>query len=59
MPPLAKVSVAVGHEPLMGEMVSVRVTAMPKVSPVAGETVNVPEPLAGVTVSVAIAEPEA
>ena len=59
VPPVANVSVAVGQAPSIGETVSVRVTAMPKVSPVAGETVNVPEPLAGVTVSVAIAEPEA
>ena len=59
VPPLANVTVAVGQTPLTGAMVSMRVTVMPKVSPVAGEAVSEPDALAGETVSVAVAEPEA
>ena len=58
-PPLANVIVDVGHAPLMGAMDSVRVTVMPKVSPVAGDAESVPLAVAGVTVSVAVALPAA
>ena len=58
-PPLAKVTVAVGQTPLTGAMDSVRVTVMPKVSPDAGDAVSVPAEVTALTVSVAVAVPEA
>jgi hypothetical protein len=59
VPPLANVTVAVGQSPLTGAIVSVSVTVVPKVAPVAGEAVSEPDALAGLTVSVAVAEPDA
>ena len=58
-PPLAKVTVEVGQVPLMGETVSVSVTAIPKVSPVVGEAVSVPFAVPCRTVSVAVGAGEA
>ena len=56
--PVVKLTREVGQAPLMAGTVSVSVTVAPKVSPVAGEAVSVPEALAGLTVSAAVAEPE-
>ena len=53
-PPLAKVTVEVGQTPLIGAMVSVRVTGAPNVSPVLGVAMRVPVAEAGPTTSVAV-----
>jgi hypothetical protein len=54
VPLLAKVTVAVGQTPLIGEIVSVSVTGEPKVSPVAGVAARTPVTEAGLTVSTAV-----
>jgi hypothetical protein len=54
VPPLAKVAAEVGQAPLIAATVSVNTTGAPKVSPVAGEAVKVPEAEAGVTVTFAV-----
>jgi hypothetical protein len=59
VPPLANVTVAVGQRPLTGAIVSVSVTGEPKVAPDEGEAVSEPDALAGLTVSVVVADPDA
>jgi hypothetical protein len=58
-PPLTKVTVEVGQTPLTGAIVSVSVTVIPYVSPVAGVADSVPVELTALTVSVVVAVPEA